>query len=1096
MKKTVDGNMAVSLMMHKITEFASIYPITPSSPMAENYEKWTSEGKQNIFGKIPKCVEMQSEAGVAGALHGALLGGAVSTTFTSSQGLLLMIPNMYKIAGELLPCVINVAARSLATHALNIFGDHSDVMACRETGFAMLCASSVQECYDFSLLSLIASFNSSVPYLHFFDGFRTSHEIQKIELIDDAIINQLLPFDKINEFKEKALNPNKPVAKGTNQNPDVFFQNREACSINYQNVAKDLKNAMDNFYKLTNRKYNLFDYVGSEEAEYVIVAMGSGAENIEEYILKNNFNNIGLIKIRLFRPFGISTFVEKLPKTTKKICVLDRVKDTTGNVDPLCSEVINAVFESGKQIEVICGRYGLGGKDFTLGMIKSVCDNLMLPQSKNHFLLGVEDDVLNSSLAYNEIKEKEHYSALFYGLGSDGTVSANKNTIKIIGDNTEKFVQGYFKYDSKKSGSMTISHLRIGDEEIKSHYLINDANLIAVHNFNFLQKIKIKDRIKQNGKLLINSPYNVDITVQKFSCELLETITNKDLQVYVINANENAHNLGLKNKINVIMQAGFFKISGVIDENLAREQMCDAIKLTYGSKGEQIVKSNISAVEVGFNDLTLISRDLIEKQIKQCERKENENCIEGTDNVYCKNFILPILNGDGDKLKISQFDKSGTIKTGTTKYEKRKIAEKLPKWIPENCIQCNMCAISCPHACIKPKLMDKEIQNAPSDFKSIPFNRDKELNYKMQIKPADCTGCGVCANVCPAKNKALEMVNANEIFDAEIQNDKFVDSLPVLKNNLNKFTIAGSQFEPTMFEFNGACAGCGETPYIKLLTQLFGDKLIIANATGCSSIYGASCPTCPYTTNEKGQGPVFANSLFEDNAEFGLGIYYANRLNNKDDAIWIIGGDGWAYDIGFGGLDHILASGENINILVLDTEVYSNTGGQMSKSTPRGSAVKFASKGKSNAKKRLSSIALSYGNVYVAQISLGANMQQAINAFKEAQEYQGVSIIIAYCPCINHGIDMSKSSEEMKNAVQSGYFDLFRYNPDNSNPLSIDSKPIKDYEDFVNGENRYNLLKRVDANLSEQEIKLAKRDSERFRIFLKHIQEVSKEEKE
>ncbi|MGN1227226.1 MAG: 2-oxoacid:acceptor oxidoreductase family protein, partial [Christensenellales bacterium] len=927
-------------------------------------------------------------------------------------------------------------------------------------------------------------------------------EIEKIELMDDEQINSLLPYEKIKDFKQKALNPNHPVAKGTNQNPDVFFQNREACNINYSQVATIMQNAMNKFFEVTKRKYNLFDYIGSDNPKYLIVTMGSGAENIEEYILKHNFNNIALIKIRLFRPFDIKSFINLIPNTVEKICVLDRMKDTSGNVDALASEVINAIYSSGKQIEIICGRFGLGGKDFTPGMIDAIIKNLMEKTSKNHFCIGINDDVSHSSLNYNEIKENGHYSALFYGLGSDGTVSANKNTIKIIGDNTDKYVQGYFEYDSKKSGSMTISHLRISDSEIKSHYLINNADLIAVHNFNFISKIKINDKIKENGKLLLNTIYNENELMQKLPKEVLEVIKKKNLQVYYINANSIASNLGLKNKINIIMQASFFKISKLIDESIAKTKMIEAIKMSYGSKGEQIVNSNINAVNAGYEELKRLDNSKIEEKLIELNnsvQSEKQNLInkkEYCDNKfkdedelksYYKTFVEPILNGNGNELPVSAFEKSGTVKTGTTKFEKRKIAEKLPKWIPQNCIQCNMCAISCPHACIRPKLMEKELENTPKNFTYIPFNIDKDLNYKIQIKPCDCTGCGVCANVCPAKEKALQMVDTEEIFNNEVENDNFIQGLPTLKNNLNKFTIAGSQFEPAMFEFSGACAGCGETPYIKLLTQLFGDNLIIANATGCSSIYGASCPTCPYTTNEQGQGPVFANSLFEDNAEFGLGLYYGNKINNQNNAIWIIGGDGWAYDIGFGGLDHILASGENVNILVLDTEVYSNTGGQMSKSTPRGSAVKFASKGKQNAKKRLSSIALSYGNVYVAQISLGANMQQAINAFKEAQEYNGVSLIIAYCPCINHGIDMSKSSEEMKNAVKCGYFDLFRYNPMKEKPLSLDSTVSGNYEDFASSENRYKLLKRVDEDLFNKEIQLAKKDSERFREYLKFI---------
>jgi pyruvate-ferredoxin/flavodoxin oxidoreductase len=1147
---TIDGNTSTSLIAYSLSDVACIYPITPSSPMAEHIDEWQASGKLNIFGNKVKVTEMQSEAGVAGALHGLLKSGTLATTFTSSQGLLLMIPNMYKIAGELLPCVFHVSARTVATHALNIFCDHSDVMACRDTGFAMLCSSSVQETNDLALISHISSLKSSIPFIHFFDGFRTSHEIQKIDILTDDEIKKLVPYNDIKKFRDRALTPTSPTQSGTAQNPDVFFQNREASNIYYNNLANIVKDSMNELYKITKRKYNLFDYYGDKKANSIIVIMGSASETVKEtidYLNKvDKENKYGVIVIRLFRPFIVNDFIEQLPKTTKIITTLDRVKVSTSIGEPIYEDVISSLSEKNKKIKVIGGRYGLGGKDFSPKDVKAVFDN-SINEQKNHFSVGIIDDITNSSLNVDDNFSliNDGYEAKFYGLGSDGTVSANKNSIKIIAENTNKFCQGYFEYDSKKSGSLTISHLRTSDRPIRSTYLVQNPNFVACHNYSFIFKYDILKGIKENGSFLLNFPFEKSLINKLLPENIKKTIKEKHLKFFIIDAEDIALKAGLKNKINTVMQTAYFVVSKVIDIDKSIKFMKDAIISTYSKKGQDIVDCNFKAID---NSLSSI------KEINTNELTVNDTLLKEQNisyNEYYNNFIKPISLLNGNNLPVSKFSYDGTVPTSTTKFEKRGIGIFAPVWNGENCIQCNLCAISCPHACLRPIIQNKEtLKNAPKSFITFPVLNNKDLGFRLQVDVKDCTGCGICANVCPAKNKALTMQKIENIDENEYKNYEFYEKLPKNINIYPENTIKGVGFKKPLFEFSGACAGCGETPYIKLLTTMFGDRMIIANATGCSSIYGGSCPTCPYTKNEDGYGPSWCNSLFEDNAEFGYGIYlgykarkenfdsyiknnnslfsksiqnllisYPNEtdyskqiliknellknLDNKNSydnylkenidlilkkSVWAIGGDGWAYDIGFGGLDHIMASNENIKVLVLDTEVYSNTGGQSSKSSPKGSVCKFAINGKETKKKNLAEIAMTYKNVYVAQISLGANPQQAINAFKEAEEYNGVSIVIAYCPCINHGIDMSKSNEEMKNAVNSGYFNLFRYNPSKDVPLIIDSKlDTTNYVDFLMNENRYKSLYVKDKDKATKLFESAKNDAENRANDLKSI---------
>ncbi len=1157
MKKiTTDGNTAAALSSYATNEISIIYPITPSSPMAEACDEWASQKKQNIYGAPMQVVEMQSEGGAAGALHGSLLAGGITTTFTASQGLLLMIPNMYKIAGELLPCVFNVAARSLATHALSIFGDHSDIYACRQTGFSMIASKNVQECYDLGLISMMTTFNSSIPVLHFFDGFRTSHEINKIDILEDSDIKKLMPLQKIAQFKSRALNPNAPVQCGTAQNPDVFFQNREASEAYFRAVPQKFMEACSAFYALTGRYYAPFTYFGPKNAENIVVAMCSATETLEQVINEFNQTNdqkAGLVVVTLYRPFASSEFIKILPNSTKIITVLDRTKEGGSVGEPLYLDVCASLQEHFVKVPVLSGRYGLGGKDFTPAHALAVLNN-MIGDRKNHFTVGINDDITHSSLTIPtyELQDKS-VKCLFYGLGSDGTVSANKNSIKIIGDKTDLNAQGYFVYDSKKSGSVTISHLRFGANKITAPYEITTADFIACHNARYIGKYDFLPKLKDNGTLLLNCDWKEAEIEEKLPANFKRELFNRNIKFFIIDAQKLANELGLKGKINTIMQSAFFKLAEIIPYDKAVEAMKEAAKKSYSKAGEAVVEQNYRAIEAGGNAL-------IEVTIPASWAKaENEITTEYSSQKteFATKIMDPIASLNGDKLPSSVFTADGHIPTNTTRFEKRGVATFIPMWQRENCIQCNMCSFVCPHGAIKSVLVD-ESEVTPEEFACLPATGIPGKKFRIQISPLDCTGCGSCANVCPSKNKALVMTNGEEQIKNERKNYDFATSLETDPTSYNKFTVKGSQFAPTYFQFSGACAGCGETPYIKLVTQLYGDKMVIANATGCSSIYGGSYPSCPYATNHAGHGPAWANSLFEDNAEFGLGMRIAldckrdeinsklnnilgalpalapvveewqnatdldksqnasnalcNALNdtlNKNEAsldtaeliksvlekesdlnqksVWILGGDGWAYDIGYGGLDHVLASGKNVNILVLDSQVYSNTGGQASKATPAGAVTKFADGGKQTSKKNLGLMALSYPDVYVAQIAMGANMNQALTAIKEATEYNGVSLIIAYATCINHGIDMSQGMLVMREAVQSGFWHLFRYNP-TTQKLSLDSgEPTLDYIDFAKKQRRFANLYKKNPEVAKKLLEKAKQDSLSLRKKLQKL---------
>ena len=1133
---TIDGNTAAAHVAYAFSDVAAIYPITPSSPMAEVADEWGAQGRKNLFGQKVRIAEMQSEGGAAGAVHGSLAAGALTTTFTASQGLLLMIPNMYKISGEMLPGVFHVTARALAAHSLSIFGDHSDVMGARQTGFAMLASASVQEVMDLALVTHLSAIKASLPFVHFFDGFRTSHEIQKIEQIEYEDMAKLLDYDAVKRFRERALNPEHPHQSGTAQNPDIYFQGREAANIHSAKVPEIVEYYMEKVGDLTGRRYHLFDYVGAPDAERVLVIMGSGADVAEEAInyLNAKGEKLGLIKVRLYRPFAADKFLAAIPATCKKIAVLDRTKEPGSLGEPLYLDIVDAIAEAGLDIKCYGGRYGLGSKEFTPTMVKQVYDNLKLDEPKNHFTVGIIDDVMNTSLPEGEFVNAAPEGTIcckFFGLGSDGTVGANKNSIKIIGDHTNMFAQGYFAYDSKKSGGLTISHLRFGKTPIQSPYLIDSADFVACHNASYVTRYDVLEGIKDGGVFLLNSPWTVEDMERELPASMKQTIAKKHIRFYNMDAVKLAREVGMGNRINTIMQSAFFKLAEIIPADEAIDYMKAAAKKSYAKKGEDVVQKNYAAIDIGVTGITEINYPEA-----WATATSGATAMHVSDDPYFVDFIKPILAQQGDKLPVSKLAADGYVPTGTTKYEKRGIAVEVPMWIPENCIQCNQCALVCPHASIRPFVMTEETE-APETFvaKKATGVGDGKL-FRIQVSPYDCTGCGSCVNVCPAKTKALKMAPLAEVEKVENDNWNFAMDLPTLDLPVNKATVKGSQYLQPMFEFSGACAGCGETPYVKLVTQLFGDRMIVANATGCSSIYGGSAPTCPYTVNKQGHGPAWANSLFEDNAEFGFGMNLATThrrerladlirqlaegcgdevkaicnawLENKDDAEgsrkaapavvkmaeecmncgcecdeickeiydlrdllvkksqWIFGGDGWAYDIGYGGLDHVLAMDEDVNVLVMDTEVYSNTGGQSSKATPTGSVAKFAAAGKRTKKKDLGMMAMSYGYVYVAKVCMGANPAQLLKAMVEAEAYKGPSLIIAYAPCINHGIKagMSKVQDEAKRAVEAGYWPLYRYNPDlaaqGKNPFTLDSKPATgDYKEFILGENRYAALK-------------------------------------
>ena len=1145
--KTMDGNNAAAHVSYAFTDVAAIYPITPSSTMAEVTDKWAAEDKKNLFGQQVKVVEMQSEAGAAGAVHGSLTAGALTTTFTASQGLLLMIPNMYKIAGERLPAVINVSARAIASHALSIFGDHSDIYACRQTGFAMLCSSNVQECMDLGAVAHLAAIKGSLPFMHFFDGFRTSHEIQKIEAWSDEDLKSMLDMDAVAKFRKRALNPAHPVLRGTAQNPDIFFQNREACNKFYDAVPEIVEDYMNQVNKKINSDYKLFNYYGAPDAENVIIAMGSVCDTIEETIdfLNKQGYKVGLIKVRLYRPFSVKHLLSQIPETVKYITVLDRTKEPGSIGEPLYLDVALAVkntkFES---IPMFSGRYGLGSKDTTPAQIMAVYENAKLQTPKTRFTIGINDDVTHLSLdVKDEIDTTPEgtTSCKFWGLGSDGTVGANKNSIKIIGDHTDMYVQAYFAYDSKKSGGVTISHLRFGNSPIKSTYFVNKADFVACHNASYVSKYDMVQDLKPGGTFLLNCSWNQEEIDSYLPAKVKKYIADNNINFYVIDGFAIAKEIGLGGRINTILQSAFFNLSGVINSDDAVKYMKDAATASYMKKGPAIVEMNHAAIEKGISGARKVD---VPESWKNSKDETEVKSVSGDNKAlvdFVNNIQIPVNNQQGDKLPVSAFldIADGTVPQGSAAYEKRGIAIDVPCWISENCIQCNFCSYVCPHAVIRPfVLTDEEAKNAPEGIKLVDMLGMPGYKFTVAISALDCTGCGVCVNICPGKKgeKALSMKNLSTQLKEQAIFDYCV-SLPPKEDVFKKFsetTIKGSQFKKPLLEFSGACAGCGEPPYAKLATQLFGDRMYIANATGCSSIWAGSSPSTPYTTNHKGEGPAWANSLFEDNAEFGYGIYLAQKtlrnrlidnvkelaktapedkksvinqyletvddgrankvaaenlvkaleecsgcksgicneiLENKDflakKSVWIFGGDGWAYDIGFGGLDHVIASGEDVNILVFDTEVYSNTGGQSSKSTPTGAIAQFAAAGKEVKKKDLASIAMSYGYVYVAQVAMGADYAQCIKVFNEAESYKGPSIIIAYAPCINHGIKggLVNSQNEAKNAVLSGYWHLFRFDPrlklEGKNPFQLDSKePTNSYQDFINNESRYNSLKR------------------------------------
>jgi pyruvate:ferredoxin (flavodoxin) oxidoreductase, homodimeric len=1147
--KTMDGNEAAAYASYAFTEVAGIFPITPSSPMAEKTDDWSANGKKNIFGQTVKVIEMQSEAGASGTVHGSLSAGALTTTYTASQGLLLMIPNMYKIAGELLPCVFHVSARALASHALSIFGDHSDVMACRQTGFAMLASNSVQEVMDLAAVSHLATIEGRVPFLHFFDGFRTSHEIQKVECLDYDELKKITDLNAVNQFRRNALNPEHPVLRGTAQNPDIFFQAREACNPFYNEIVATTEKYMAEISKLTGRDYQLFNYYGAPDADRVIVAMGSACEAIEETIdyLVAKGEKVGMVKVHLYRPFSAKHLLAAIPETAKKIAVLDRTKEPGALGEPLYQDVCTVMFEAKEQPMIVAGRYGLGSKDVTPAQFIAVYENLKADKPMNHFTMGIVDDVTNLSLnvgaEVDVTGDDGTIACKFWGLGADGTVGANKNSIKIIGDHTDMYAQAYFSYDSKKSGGITQSHLRFGKKPIHSTYLVKTANFVACHKQEYVNLYDMHTELNPGGTFLLNTEWTKEELNEKLPAAMKQYFAKNNIKFYTINGTQIAKEIGLGNRINSVLQAAFFKLANIIPIDEAVGYMKEAIKKSYGKKGDTILNMNFAAVDKGVDGA-------IEVEIPAdwATATDGAAAVKREVPAFVKDIVEPINAQKGDFLPVSAFvgREDGTFPQGTAAYEKRGVAVDLPAWNKDTCIQCNQCAYVCPHAAIRPFLLtEEEVKAAPAAFETVDAKGKglEGLKYRMQVSALDCLGCGSCAVVCPSKEKSLVMVPA-ATQSAEAENWYYAtDDVTVKENVMPKDSVKGSQFVQPLLEFSGACAGCGETPYAKLITQLFGDRMYIANATGCSSIWGGSAPSTPYTTNHKGFGPAWSNSLFEDNAEFGLGMAMAVKqmreglrdrleelkavkgcevmaetidayigtmsdgeankeataklvalleefkgndeakaivdfvLENKDQLAkksqWIFGGDGWAYDIGYGGLDHVLASGEDVNVFVFDTEVYSNTGGQASKATPAGAVAQFAASGKKIKKKDLGMMAMSYGYVYVAQVAMGANPAQLVKALLEAEAYDGPSLVIAYAPCINHGIKMAGAQTEIKKAVEAGYWHMFRFNPElkeqGKNPFTLDSKePTGSFQDFIRGEVRYTSLLRTFPGIAEE----------------------------
>ncbi len=1155
-KVTIDGNEAAAYVAHQTNEVIAIYPITPSSNMGEWADQWSAEQKPNIWGTVPTVVEMQSEGGAAGALHGALQAGSLTTTFTASQGLLLMIPNMFKIAGELTSTVFHIAARALATHALSIFGDHSDVMAARAAGFGMLAAGSVQEVMDMALIAQAASLESRLPFLHFFDGFRTSHEVAKVEQLTPDDLRAMIDENLVRAHRARALNPERPIIRGTAQNPDVYFQAREACNPYYLAAPTIVQNVMDKFAQVVGRQYRLFDYTGAADAERIIIIMGSGAEVAHEAVEAMNEagEKVGLLKVRLFRPFAVESFVAALPASVKSIAVLDRTKEPGATGEPLYCDVITALAEMGISKKVIGGRYGLASKEFTPAMVKGIFDELAKPAPKNHFTVGIVDDVTHTSLDYDpefSTEVKGTVRALFYGLGADGTVGANKNSIKIIGEETDNFAQGYFVYDSKKSGAITTSHLRFGPRPLRSSYLISKASFVACHQFSFLERIDMLRAAEKGATFLLNSPFGPDEVWDKLPRTVQQQIIDKNLKFYVIDGYEVARQTGMGGRINTIMQTCFFAISGVLPREDAIAAIKHAIKKTYGKRGETVVLKNYAAV-----DATLSHLHEVKVPGKVTARFDIRPAVPAAAPEFVQKVTARIVEGNGDALPVSAMPIDGTFPSATAQWEKRNIALEIPEWDQELCIQCGKCVLVCPHSVIRAKVYDAgHLEGAPATFKAVAarWKDMKDRKYTLQVAPEDCTGCTLCVQVCPAKSKsevkhrAINMVPQSPLREPEAANWDFFLKIPDTdRKTLSMGQVKDVQLLQPLFEFSGACSGCGETPYVKLMTQLFGDRMLVANATGCSSIYGGNLPTTPYCTNEDGRGPSWSNSLFEDNAEFGLGMRlaidkqaeYARELvwrlgflvgeelaqailnaDQKTEAgifaqrervqqlkeklagaetaeardllsladalvkksVWIVGGDGWAYDIGYGGLDHVLASGRNVNVLVLDTEVYSNTGGQASKATPRGAVAKFAAGGKPVGKKDLALMAMSYGSVYVAKVAMGGSDMHTVKAFLEAEAFEGPSLIIAYSHCIAHGYDMAFGMDQQKAAVNSGYWPLLRYNPSlaaqGKNPFQLDSRaPSIGLKEYIYNETRYTMLAKSNPDEAKRLLELAQDD--------------------